>query len=158
MSEIQDSKTIETDSAAPDAADLPSAPCWRRVVARAIDLTVVAIIFALFLAPILITRSEAGSSLLKASAWVYVAVFVALAVGMVVAKTRGWRRRQEYVTVGMSIMDLRAVQVGRALRLVEGRYLPPVEGEKRGRAAAATIVPLIVLGVVFLLFELVSYR
>jgi len=57
----------------------------------------------------------------------------------------------------MSIMDVRALRVGDTTRLVDSRYLPAVEGLKRGRAAATAALPLILLGLVFLIFELISY-
>jgi hypothetical protein len=140
-----------------EATAIPRAPLWRRSVARTIDLTVVFIAFALFLTPVIATHTRPASSLLRASGWVYLGVFVALAVTLALSKTRGRRLRHEYVTVGMSIMDLRPLPIANSTRIVRGRYLPETEGAKRGRAAALIIVPLIVLGLALFLFELAAF-
>lgn len=136
------------------------APLWRRYVARAIDLTIVLLVFALFLTPVIAVDRRAASSLVKISAWVYVAVFVVLALFMIRTKTRRPRHWQDHVTVGMSIMDIRTVRTGQSTRIVRGVHAQGTQeaGEaKRGRAAVAAALPLIVLGLVFLLFELISY-
>ena len=143
---------------APEAGPVPpKAPFRRRCLAHAIDLTIVVIVLALFLLPVLVTHARTSSPLLKASAWVYLGVFVILVAVLGFTKARGWRRRTQYVTVGMSIMDVRALRVGETTYLVDSGYLPTVEGLKRGRAAATAALPLILLGVVFLIFELISY-
>ncbi len=150
--------TDHAQSAAADPSSFavppPRAPRWRRWIARSIDLTVVAIALALFLTPVVATHETQASWILKASAWVYVAVFVGLALSFALQKRN---RPQQYVTVGMSIMDLRPFRVGKTIRLVLNCYLPKIEGEKRGRAAAATVLPLMLLGILFIVFEVISY-
>lgn len=97
----------------------PLAPRWRHWVAHSIDLTVVLIVFALFLAPVIVVYSRGGrtSGLLKGSAWVYVVVFVGLAASM----ARGRKH------------------------------------ERRGLAMALIAFPVMLLGVAFFVFELMSY-
>ena len=132
----------------------PLAPAWRRWTAHAIDITIVLVVFALFLAPVIVSYSRSGSSsLLRASAWVYVAVFVVLGVSM----ARGKKKQRTYLTVGMNIMNVHPVREGRTLRFFDGRQLPADENERRGRAMAAIAIPMMLLGVVFLVFELISY-
>lgn len=140
------------------AGVITEAPAWRRRVARAIDLVIVAAVFALFLTPIVAARAH-GESIswpLGASAWVYVGVFVVLAAVWMAGRNRKPERRP-YVTAGMSIMALYPLRDGRTTRLVCSRGLPEAEGEKRGRAAVAVVVPLLLAGAVFLVIELVAY-
>jgi hypothetical protein len=158
VTDISDPEDFNKTTAALDEAmAIPRAPLWRRSVARTIDLTVVLIAFALFLTPVIATHARPASPLLRASGWVYLGVFVALAVTLALSKTRGRRLPHEYVTVGMSIMDLRLLPLANSTRIVRGRYLPEIEGAKRGRAAALTIVPLIVLALALFLFELAAF-
>ena len=149
-----DEMTETTDT----AGTLLEAPAWRRRVARAIDLAIVAVVFALFLTPIVAAHAhgESISWLLGASAWVYVGVFVVLAAVWTAGRNRRPERRP-YITAGMSIMALYPLRDGRATRLVCSRGLPKAEGEKWGRAAVAILVPLLLAGAVFLVIELVAY-
>jgi|WetSurMetagenome_2_1015567.scaffolds.fasta_scaffold22409_6 hypothetical protein len=139
------------------AVDLPAplAPRWRRWAAHSIDLTIVLIVLALFLAPVIVVYSHGGpvSGLLKGSAWVYVGVFVGLALSM----ARGRKDERRYVTVGMNVMNLQPARVGRTMRCVDGRNLPDVGNERRGRSMALIAFPVMLLGVAFFVFELVSY-
>jgi hypothetical protein len=133
----------------------PVAPRWRRGVARAIDLAVVLVVFSLFLTPVIAVYSGGGSPsvFLRASAWVYMAVFVALALSLV----RGRNRQRRYLTVGMNIMDLRPVKMGKVTRFVRDQHLHEGDGERHGLAMVAVALPLIVLGVAFFVFELIAY-
>jgi hypothetical protein len=137
-----------------DPCILP-APRWRRWAAHSIDLTIVLIVLALFLAPVIVVYSRGGhvSGLLKGSAWVYVAVFVGLALSM----TRGRKRERRYVTVGMNILRLQPSKTGKTLRCVDGRNLPDAGDERRGRAMALIAFPVMLIGVAFFVFELLSY-
>ena len=155
MIDSADEAAGRDDAASLDSGLLPpEAPAWRRCVARAIDLFTVVVVFALFLTPVIATRLRPASPLLKASAWVYVAVFVALVLSLLFTKRD---RRRRHVTVGPSIMDLHPVLVGKRTRLVRTQYVPNAAPEKRGRAAAAVILPLILLGAAFVAFELIAY-
>ena len=131
------------------------APHWRRWVAHAIDLTIVLIVLALFLGPVIVVYGRGGqtSGLLKGSAWVYVAVFVGLALTM----ARGRKSERRYVTVGMNVMNLQPVKSGRTLRCVDARHLPDAGDERRGRAMALVAFPVMLLGIAFFVFELMSY-
>jgi hypothetical protein len=143
---------------------VPEAPAWRRRVALGIDLAAVLVVFALFLTPVIAVYAGRGpaSSLLQVSAWVYVAIFVGLAVRLVAERTGERARRkltQPYVTVGTSIMDLYPVGTDRARRLVRRTDLPAgeAENEKRGRATALVAVPAFLVGVAFVVVELLAY-
>lgn len=134
---------------------LPEAPAWRRRVARAIDTLAALVVFALFLTPVIAVQShrESAASLLEASAWIYTAVFVALAVVWVA----GRRHRRPYVTVGMSIMNLFPLRTGKTVRLVHSEHAPASENDMRGRPAVTVAVVLILAGVVFFIFELLAF-
>lgn len=136
-------------------ASTPFASRWRRWVAHSIDITIVLIVFALFFAPVIVVYSRSGqaSGLLKGSAWVYVAVFVGLALSM----ARGRKSERRYVTVGMNVMNLQPVKSGRTLRCLDARHLPDAGDERRGRAMALIAFPVMLLGVAFFVFELLSY-
>jgi hypothetical protein len=131
------------------------APRWRRWVAHSIDLTIVLIVFSLFFAPVIVVYGRGGhvSGLLKGSAWVYVAVFVGLAVCM----ARGRKQERRYVTVGMNVMNLQPLKTGRTLRCVDARHLPDSGDERRGLAMALVAFPVMLLGAAFFVFELLSY-
>lgn len=86
----------------------------------------------------------------------YVTIFALLAVSWMAGRARKGRRRP-YVTVGMSMMDLYPLRVGEATRIVRSPHLPELESQKRGRAALAIALPVIVLGVIFVLVELIAY-
>jgi hypothetical protein len=150
--------TTDQAQVAPEPAvdpPTPFAPRWRRWVAHAIDLAIVLIVLSLFLAPVIVVYSRGGhvSGLLKGSAWVYVAVFVGLAMSM----ARGRKQERSYVTVGMNVMNLQPLKTGRTLRCVDARHLPDAGGERRGRAMALVAFPVMLLGVAFFVFELLSY-
>jgi hypothetical protein len=150
----QPAATEESEIPPADPCILP-APRWRRWVAHSIDLSIVVMVLALFLAPVIVVYSRGGqvSGLLKGSAWVYVAVFVGLALSM----TRGRKRERRYVTVGMNIMKLQPSKTGKTLRCVDARNLPDAGDERRGLSMALIAFPVMLLGVAFFVFELLSY-
>ncbi len=138
-------------------ASTPAAPPWRRWVAHAIDLVIVLEVVALFLTPVvtLYSRDGSPSALLRASAWVYVAVFVAL--GVSIARDR--KRRRRYVTIGMSILDLEPARIGSDVRMVSRASLPEdaMRYERHGLAMAAVAAPAMLVGCAFIVFELIAY-
>jgi hypothetical protein len=117
----------------------------------------VLVVFALFLTPVIALYSRDGSSstALRVSAWVYVAVFVGLGVSL----AGGKRQRLLNVTVGMNIMNIRPVRTGKAYRFVSRRSGPETggENERHGMAMVAVAVPVMLLGVAFVIFELFAY-
>jgi len=143
------------DEEAQALGPLPEAPAWRRRVARAIDTVAALAVFALFLTPVIAVQShrEPVASLLETSAWIYAAIFVALAIVWVA----GRRRRRPYVTVGMSIMNLFPLRTGKTVRLVCNEHAPASENDVRGRSAVTVAVVLILAGVVFFIFELLAF-
>jgi hypothetical protein len=140
---------------------IPDAPAWRRRLARTIDLIAVLAVLALFLTPMIAVQAHHGSDspLLEVSAWVYVAVFVLLAVCLGVGKVLGAREHHAYVTVGLSIMDLYPLRVGRTTRLVSRTDVPDtwIQDEKRGQAAVRVALPVFVVAVIFFVVELISF-
>jgi len=134
---------------------IPRASVARRSVAHAIDLLIVAVVFAVFLTPVVAVYSGQGPSttLLKIAAWVYVAIFVLLALAWFAGK----RRRQTYVTAGMSTMDLYPLRIDGVTTLVSGEHVPEMGDSKRGRAAAVLVLPLILVGAVFVAFEIAVF-
>ena len=113
---------------------IPEAPAWRHWIAHTIDIVAALAVFSLFLTPVIAVQGySAATPSLKVIAWVYLGVFVVLAVLWALKK----RHRREYVTIGMSIM-------GGSRRL-------------SGRVAAAIGMPLIVAAIGFFVYELIVY-
>jgi hypothetical protein len=151
-----DARQNQADTPAFDPST-PLAPRWRRLLAHSIDLTIVLVVLALFLTPIIALYGRGGSSsaALTASAWVYVAVFVGLGASL----TRGRNRQRTYVTVGMNIMNIRPVRMNKAIRFVSRESVPDAgyEAERHGLAMAGIAAPMLLLGIAFVIFELFAY-
>ncbi|MBN1319212.1 MAG: hypothetical protein JXA87_00080 [Thermoleophilia bacterium] len=124
-------------------------------MARAIDVVAALAVFALFLTPVIAAHGydAPAASPLKVLAWVYLGVFAILAVAWVFGK----RRRREYITIGMSIMELRPARPGQVTRLVHVPDPPRVGGVVSGRLAAIVGMPLIVAAIGFFVYELIVY-
>lgn len=130
------------------------APAWRCRLARVIDAVAALAVLSLFLTPMIAVQGyDAAPPVLKGLAYVYLGAIVVLAF------VWGFKRRhqREYVTIGMSIMELRPVRTGQVTRLVQR---PRVVGGGTGlstRLAAAVGMPLMLLAIGFLVYELVVY-
>jgi len=135
--------------------DLTEAPAWRRRVARAIDLVAALAVFALFLTPVVTVQSYGGpaASTLKTFGWVYLGVLLFL--GVVWALKR--RRQQHYLTIGLSIMDVRPVRVDETVCLVRTADAPYSEKGMSARAACLVGGLLIVLAAGLLAYEVILY-
>jgi hypothetical protein len=139
-----------------DSSDgIAEAPAWRRRVALTIDLVAAFAVFTLFVAPAVAVQGYVGSaaSTLKAFGWVYLGVLAVLAVVRAIKR----KRQRRYVTIGLSIMDIRPIRVDETVRMVRtldaphpGRDVPP-------RVAAMAGGLLIVLAAALLIYEVILY-
>ena len=139
-----------------DHADgVVEAPRWRRRVARTIDAVAALAVLSLFITPVIALQGydAPAASALKVLGWVYLGVFVGLAVAWVFKK----RHQPEYLTVGMSIMKLRPMRTGQAPRLVQDPRISEPGRHLSARLAAAAGVPLILLLIGLFVYELVLY-
>ncbi|MBN1628898.1 MAG: hypothetical protein JW990_03970 [Thermoleophilia bacterium] len=142
------------DSARP-LDEVIEAPAWRTRLALVMDLVAALAVLTLFVTPCVAVWGYEGpaASTLRTFGWVYLGVLIVLATAWTLKK----KRQRRYVTIGMSIMDVRPLRVEGEVRLVRRLDAPEPRCGVPVRLASVAGGLLTVLAAGLLVYKVVVF-